>query len=174
MAAPSKSRPMENCSIRNSSPAIGPISMPSSAQLRRSNSASAGFFGTLGLTIAVESWTLRLFNTQHSTLNAQRSIQTVECWMLGVGRWTFALFRRVTGAWWPSRSSKPLSVRKSRGRFDSCPLRQSSTVAAAVSAASTGRHACSTDQSKGGEQVCRASKFASSLRFRPALGERPS
>ncbi len=35
------------------------------------------------------------------------------------------LFRRVKGAWWPSRSSKPLSVRlrPRRDRFDSCPLR---------------------------------------------------
>jgi hypothetical protein len=32
--------------------------------------------------------------------------------------------RRVTGAWWPPRSSKPLAVRLSdRGRFDSYPLR---------------------------------------------------
>src|SRR5690242_15693654 len=37
----------------------------------------------------------------------------------------FHFFRRVKGAWWPSRSSKPLSVRYSpgRGRFDSYPLR---------------------------------------------------
>ena len=33
--------------------------------------------------------------------------------------------RRVTGAWWPSRSSKPLSARSTgRGMFDSYPLRQ--------------------------------------------------
>ena len=32
--------------------------------------------------------------------------------------------RRVKGAWWPSRSSKSPSTRKSRGRFDSYPLRQ--------------------------------------------------
>jgi len=32
--------------------------------------------------------------------------------------------RRVMGAWWPSRSSKPLSARfTSRGMFDSYPLR---------------------------------------------------
>jgi hypothetical protein len=44
-----------------------------------------------------------------------------------LGRWVFAffVFWRVKGAWWPSRSSKPLSVRYSpgRGRFDSYPLR---------------------------------------------------
>src|SRR5436190_14351048 len=32
--------------------------------------------------------------------------------------------RRVKGAWWPSRSSKPSLPRKWRGRFDSYPLRQ--------------------------------------------------
>jgi hypothetical protein len=31
--------------------------------------------------------------------------------------------RRVKGAWWPSRSSKPSSPCKWRGRFDSYPLR---------------------------------------------------
>jgi hypothetical protein len=31
--------------------------------------------------------------------------------------------RRVKGAWWPSRSSKSLSVPNDRGRFDSYPLR---------------------------------------------------
>jgi len=35
--------------------------------------------------------------------------------------------RRVKGAWWPSRSSKLLSIRQppDRGRFDSYPLRHS-------------------------------------------------
>ena len=32
-------------------------------------------------------------------------------------------FRRVKGAWWPSRSSKSPSVLTDRGRFDSYPLR---------------------------------------------------
>jgi hypothetical protein len=95
---------------------------------------------------SVASWTFRLFNTQRSTLNAQRSIQTVECWALDACRavalrrrverlprrsaraeagWTFALFWRVKGAWWPSRSSKPLLIRQlpDQGRFDSYPLR---------------------------------------------------
>jgi hypothetical protein len=93
---------MANCSIPNFNPATGPISTPSSPRSRNLNSASKGFFLALGLTIAAGSWMLKLFNAQ---------------------RPTFALFRRVKGAWWPSRSSKPLSVRKSRGRFDSCPLR---------------------------------------------------
>ncbi len=35
----------------------------------------------------------------------------------------FRFSRRVKGAWWPSRSSKSPSTRKSRGRFDSYPFR---------------------------------------------------
>jgi hypothetical protein len=175
---------MENCFIPNSSPAIGPTSMPSSRRSKNPNHGlhhantprlrySSRFFvrrvkGAWWSSSAVESWTL-LLNGQRSTLNAQRSIQTVGCWMLDarhggarprrrrVGRsprrspstaeagWTFPSSRRVKGAWWPSRSSKPLSVRKSRGRFDSCPLRQSSTIEAAVSAASSRRHVRQSD-----------------------------
>src|SRR4051812_19686318 len=38
----------------------------------------------------------------------------------------FCPSRRVNGAWWPARSSKPLSIpqARDRGRFDSYPLRQ--------------------------------------------------
>src|ERR1043166_9524029 len=37
----------------------------------------------------------------------------------------FSSTRRVMGAWWPSRSSKPPSVRfTGRDKFDSYPLRQ--------------------------------------------------
>jgi hypothetical protein len=45
---------------------------------------------------------------------------------MSVERWAFSSLWRVKGAWWPSRSSKPLSVPHSRdrGRFDSYPLRQ--------------------------------------------------
>jgi hypothetical protein len=109
---------MASSFIPNSNPAIGRTSMPLSAQSRRQNSTagtSSEAFGPAG----VESWTLGVFN-------AQRSIQTVECWALDVGRWTLVLFRRVRGAWWPSRSSKPLLIPRMRdqGRFDSYPLRQ--------------------------------------------------
>src|SRR5262245_56501593 len=42
-----------------------------------------------------------------------------------LGRFEIPLFGRVNGAWWPARSSKPLSIRQllDRGRFDSYPLR---------------------------------------------------
>src|SRR6266700_928901 len=57
---------------------------------------------------------------RHGTLHLRR-------WMLDVGRWMFGLYPsswRVMGAWWPSRSSKPLSARSTgRGMFDSYPLR---------------------------------------------------
>jgi hypothetical protein len=58
--------------------------------------------------------------------------QVRDAWFISVGvvrlfagyRLHNLIPRRVTGAWWPPRSSKPLAVRISdRGRFDSYPLR---------------------------------------------------
>ncbi len=47
-----------------------------------------------------------------------------------------SIARRVMGAWWSSRSSKPSSVRfTGRGKFDSCPLRQIIGCGAGVPAA---------------------------------------
>jgi hypothetical protein len=110
---------MANCSIPSSTPAIGRISTPLSRRSRKQNNASTAFFAALSLTKAIETQTLSLFN-------AQCSIQTVGRWMLGVERWAFFSWR-VKGAWWSSRSSKPLSVphTRGRGRFDSYPLRHS-------------------------------------------------
>ena len=119
---------MANCSIPNSTPATGRTSTLSSRRLKNSSRASASFLEALGLTNATLAWTLRFFNVQRSTLNAQRSIQIIGRWMLDVGRWTFSSSWRVKGAWWPSRSSKPSSPRKWRGRFDSYPLRVSFIV----------------------------------------------
>ena len=116
---------MANCSIPNSTPAIGRTSTPLSRRSRKQNSASDCFSETDSLAEAIRFWAFGFFNAQHSTLNAQRSIQSVERWVLGVGRWAFFFFWRVKGAWWSSRSSKPLSVphTRDRGRFDSYPLR---------------------------------------------------
>ncbi len=129
---------MANCSIPNSTPAIGRTSTPLSRRSRKQNSPSTSFFAALGLTIAIQARTLRCFNAQlrkHSrarrpTPNAPRSIQTVGRWTLSVERWAFSSPWRVKGAWWSSRSSKPLSVphTRDRGRFDSYPLRQISLV----------------------------------------------
>jgi hypothetical protein len=115
---------MANYSIPNSTPAIGRTSTPLLRRSRKQNDASASFFEAFSLANVIASRTFRFFNAQHSTLNTQRSIQTVGRWMLGVERWAFS-FWRVKGAWWSSRSSKPLSVphTRDRGRFDSYPLR---------------------------------------------------
>src|SRR5215475_2198968 len=119
---------MANCSIPNSAPAIGRTSTPSSRQSRKRNSAVAR--SELKVRSGAEPEATRRFNAQRSTLNAQRSIQRVGRWTLGVGSWAF-FSRRVKGAWWSSRSSKPLSVphTRDRGRFDSYPLRQISVAA---------------------------------------------
>jgi hypothetical protein len=114
---------MANCSIPNSSPASGRISMRSLRRSRKQNSAATSFLIARGRAKPIRSWASSFFNSQRPTPNAQRSIQTIRRWMLGVGSWEFSAIRRVKGAWWPSRSSKPSSPRKCRGRFDSYPLR---------------------------------------------------
>jgi hypothetical protein len=114
---------MANCSTPNSSPANGRISTRSLRRLRRQNNPAAAFDG-LHLTGVAASNSPRPFNSQRSTPNAQRSIQKGSHWALDVGRWEFSAIRRVKGAWWPSRSSKPSSLREWRGGFDSYPLRQ--------------------------------------------------
>jgi hypothetical protein len=113
---------MANCSILNSTPASGRISTRSLKRSRKQNRTAARY-QALASTKAITRWSSGFFNAERSTLNAQRSIPTVGCWMLDVGRWAFSFSGRVKGAWWPSRSSKPSSSRKWRGRFDSYPLR---------------------------------------------------
>jgi hypothetical protein len=121
---------MANCSIPNWTRATGRTSTPSSRPLRKQNSEPACFSEVIILSHAIGPWAIRFFNTQRSTFKAQRSIQIVGRWTLVVGRWAFSSFGRVKGAWWPSRSSKPLSVShtRDRGRFDSYPLRLPSLV----------------------------------------------
>jgi hypothetical protein len=113
---------MANCSIPNSTPASGRISTRSLKRSKRRNSASTSFFVARTRANAIRG-ALKFFNVQRPTPNAQCPIQTVENWMLDVGRWAFSFSGRVKGAWWPSRSSKPSSSRKWRDRFDSYPLR---------------------------------------------------
>ena len=114
---------MANCSIPNSSPVSGRISTKSSRRSKRRNNSATAFHARRrkGASNSNLFWG---FNSQPSTPNAQRSIQKVGRWTLEVGRWELSFSRRVKGAWWPSRSSKPSSSRKCRGRFDSYPLRQ--------------------------------------------------
>jgi hypothetical protein len=120
---------MANYSIPNSTPAIGRTLTPLSRRSRKQNSSSACFSSTSILAHAIASWPLGFFNSQRPTPNAQRPIGKVRCWMLGVESWAFSV-GRVKGAWWSSRSSKPLSVpyTRDRGRFDSYPLRLVSFV----------------------------------------------
>jgi hypothetical protein len=127
---------MANSSIPNSILATGRTLTTSSKRSKNSNNKRRVFSPTLGLTNSVEFWVFDL-NAQRSTLNAQRSIQRVRNWPLYVERWTFSSCRRVKGAWWPSRSSKPSSPRKWRGRFDSYPLRLFLTIPVAVSLCKT-------------------------------------
>ena len=142
--------------IPNSSPAIGPTSTLSSAPLKEQNNASISVVATLKFAKAIRSLLLSFFNAERPTLNTQCSIRTVGRSMLDVERWVFLFSRRVKGAWWPSRSSKPLSVRKSRGRFDSCPLRQSPFVGEAVSFPSgTTAPYLQFQIQKGGDVACR-------------------
>ena len=88
---------MENFSIPNSTPAIGRTLTQSSAQLKKSNK-----FPSTSRRPIVDLFAIR----NHCQSGSDQSA-----------------LRRVKGAWWPSRSSKPSSPRKWRGRFDSCPLR---------------------------------------------------
>jgi four helix bundle protein len=125
---------MANYSIPNSTPAIGRISTPLSRRSRKQNNSVARC-GPLSLRAVAGSGAPRPPSAQRPTPSAQRSIQTPESWMLdrllakafGVKGWAFSFYWRVKGAWWSSRSSKPLSVphTRDRGRFDSYPLRLS-------------------------------------------------
>jgi hypothetical protein len=153
---------MANCSIPNSTPATGRTSTTSSRRSRRLNSTTPPG-EAIGLTAVTELSIRKVFN-------AQRSIQAVGRWTLeacsrfiGVGRSTFSFYGRVKGAWWPSRSSKPSSPCKRRGRFDSYPLRSFPAVPVAVSLSETrtsppGRH-LQRSLVKGGELRCRVSRF---------------
>jgi hypothetical protein len=145
---------MANCSIPSFKPANGRISTTSSRPSKKQNRIGARY-EALSSTKAIGPRSLGFFNAQCSTLNAQRPIQTVESWPLDVGRSVFSSIRRVKGAWWPSRSSKPSLPRKWRGRFDSYPLRLFLVSPVAVSLCETrasliGRR-LHQPQSKGGE-----------------------
>src|SRR5213083_1650937 len=106
---------MANCSIPNSTPATGRTSTTSS---RRSKSSSNRQF------FCRESCQLPVMGRRRPSLqlgstfflnSAIRKEFTRHGGQFPIGR--------VKGAWWPSRSSKPSSPRKWRGRFDSYPLR---------------------------------------------------
>ena len=134
---------MANCSIPNSTPASGRISTRSLKRSKKQNNRTGLAFPVLD----TRSRSIAAFLARAACLGVRRLDATFErrtsnsghrpskCqlhgeehhnfghWKLDVRRSTFSFFRRVKGAWWPSRSSKPSSSRKWRGRFDSYPLR---------------------------------------------------
>ena len=129
---------MANCSIPSSTPASGRISTPSLKRLRKQNNQPRGLFSARRRGIqkrhraaALQS-ALRSQEIQSATGNRQprRGIAETEGKAVtGSGERARAASEfqsaiwRVKGAWWPSRSSKPSSPCKWRGRFDSYPLR---------------------------------------------------
>ena len=131
-AVPSKYGPMENSFTPNSIPANGPTSIRWSKPSKPRSSSSTERTHWRGAFL-FERWTLSACPWTAPNV-------------FGVGRWAFAFsfFGRVKGAWWPSRSSKPLLVRHppGRGRFDSYPLRPFEFHPAVVAALGrgAGRH----------------------------------
>jgi hypothetical protein len=109
---------MANCSIPNSNPASGRISTRSLRRSRKQNRQPLSFVsGVRHSAFSVQQ------RCQAAALQSALSAREIRHWMLDVERWEFSAIRRVKGAWWPSRSSKPSSLREWRGRFDSYPLR---------------------------------------------------
>ena len=114
---------MANCSIPNSNPMSGRISMKPSRRSKRSSSRQQTSVSlTRRSARSVENRRRRHgksvlwpTTTLKSALHT-RKIKSAICKR-------DSTIRRVKGAWWPSRSSKPSSPRKWRGRFDSYPLR---------------------------------------------------
>ena len=115
---------MANCSIPNSSPATGRISTRSLRRSRKQNSqprASVSVIRRSAFSLQKRRQVRRLESIRWQTAafksgTAARKIQSV------IPNRQSSI-RRVKGAWWPSRSSKPSSPRKWQGRFDSYPLR---------------------------------------------------
>ena len=154
---PSKFAPMANCSIPSSIRASGPISTKSSRRLRKRNSQRTGSVLTIfrwdfSFESEIRNRADEIGEPEGKAAigNSQRAEQR-----LSFDR-HFVIWR-VKGAWWPSRSSKPLSSRLTgRGRFDSYPLRSSGGVELA-SSQRIGRDADATLVMKGGDvDVARA------------------
>ena len=142
---------MANCSIPNSNPASGRISTRSLRRSKKQNSKPRAFISVIHRSAFrlqkrrqvghVESLLWRTATLQ-SVLHARKIqsairnrqprrgiAETESKAATGSGGRARAASEfqsaiwRVKGAWWPSRSSKPSSPRKWRGRFDSYPLR---------------------------------------------------
>jgi hypothetical protein len=113
---------MANCSTPNSTPATGRISTPWSRRLKKPSNRQSFCRGSCQLP-AMGRQRLPLQARSTFFLNsAIRNARIAVRRCCGQGNPRFAI-GRVKGAWWPSRSSKPSSPCKWRGRFDSYPLR---------------------------------------------------
>ena len=163
---------MANCSIPNSSPANGRISPRSLRRSRKQNSEPLAFVSvTRRAAFSLQK------RRQAAVLQSALRARKIRCWTLdvcsrfiGVERWEFSAIRRVKGAWWPSRSSKPPSLRKWRGRFDSYPLRlficdcrfpTADCFGARRMISIANRNSKIENRAKGGETTCRVSRFVS-------------
>ena len=145
---------MANCSIPNSNLANDRISTRSLTRSKKRNNRRAASI----LVISPYGYVQK----RHQGVALQSGLLR---WTFDVGRWVLCASRRVKGAWWPSRSSKPSSSRKWRGRFDSYPLRPSfcsSCSRFAVRNVRVAHRATATTAvfRKGGEPQCPVSKSA--------------
>ena len=116
---------MANCSIPSSIRANGRISTRSSTRLRKRNSHRTASDLTIFRWDSSVGSQIRRRTDGIGETEGKPAIGGGE----RAGKhWSFnreSAIWRVKGAWWPSRSSKPLSSRLTgRGRFDSYPLRQ--------------------------------------------------
>ena len=115
---------MANCSIPSSIRASGRISTRSSTRLRKRNSHRTVSDLTIFRPDSSAGSQIRRRTDGIGETEGKPAIGGGE----RAGKhWSFnreSAIWRVKGAWWPSRSSKPLSSRLTgRGRFDSYPLR---------------------------------------------------
>jgi hypothetical protein len=113
---------MANCSIPSSTPANGLISTRSLRRLKKRNKQASA------LVVVTCRWDSSLQKRRHARKGESRTAaRQIACRaqknQSAIGNRQSAI-RRVKGAWWPSRSSKPPSSRfAGRDRFDSYPLR---------------------------------------------------
>ena len=146
---------MANCSIPNSTPATGRTSTTWSRRSKKQNSLARSLLDVCWQLIGVGRGSSDVQKRRRAAAlqGAPRARKIPRC-TLGVQRSAFSFLWRVKGAWWPSRSSKPSSPRKWRGRFDSYPLRPNNCDSCSRFAVRNGRvahRATATAIAKGGD-----------------------
>ena len=140
---------MANCSIPSSTPATGRTLTTSSRRSKKRDSPAQ----VSGIRRSARMLSFRK-RRQAAALQGALRARKVRRRTLDVGHSTFSSSGRVKGAWWPSRSSKPSSPRKWRGRFDSYPLRPNNCDSCSRFAVRNGRvahRATATAIAKGGD-----------------------